>query len=493
MSTAAQAPSGFAGHPGGLRTLFFTEMWERFSYYGMRALLILYMTAGAATGGLGLDVAVASAIYGLYTGMVYFTAIPGGWIADRLLGPKRAVLLGGTLIALGHYSIAANVRTLFYAGLALIALGTGLLKPNISSMVGQLYGPDDKRRDSGFSIFYMGINLGGWLAPIVCGFLAQDPRFRVGLASIGIHAEHTWHWGFAAAAIGMTLALVQYLLDWRRLEGIGERTQTVARPGLAWAAVVMALVGLGALLWATQEWKYAPTILAATVATAFFVWLLTQARDRREIARTWALMVLFAFSALFWAAFEQAGSSLNLFAEHRTRLSLLGFTFPASTLQSVNSMFIWMLAPVLAWLWLRLGTREPSSPAKFALGLLFVGLGFVPVAIAAHLSDSAGGALVSPLWLIALYLLHTLGELCLSPVGLSTVTKLAPERLVGSMMGIWFLSLSLGNFIGGAVAGNFEKLPLPQLFGAVAGTTLLATLLLAVLVPSIKRLMGGVK
>jgi proton-dependent oligopeptide transporter, POT family len=488
MSTAA--PSGLAGHPPGLQTLFFTEMWERFSYYGMRALLILYMTASVATGGLGFDVPKAAAIYGLYTGMVYFTALPGGWIADRLLGQKRAVFIGGVLIALGHVSIATGSLTMFYAGLVIIVLGTGLLKPNISSIVGQLYSEGDPRRDAGFSLFYMGINLGAWIAPLVCGYLAQHESFRHVLGAIGIHVEHTWHWGFGAAAVGMTAGLIQYVLGQGRLRGVGELREAVANRTLAWGGVVASLAVLGAVIWLAWEWRYVVMLVSAV---AFFAWLLAQARSAVERQRTMALIVLFVFSVLFWAAFEQAGSSLNLFAEQKTRLSFLGFSFPASWLQSVNAMFIWMLAPLFAWLWVRLGPKEPSSPGKFALGLLFVGLGFVVVALAAYLSEQAGGAPVSPLWLILLYLFHTIGELCLSPVGLSTVTKLAPERLVGSMMGVWFLALSLGNFLGGWAAGFFKVLPLPQLFGAVALTTIASAVILAVLVPPIKRLMGGVR
>jgi POT family proton-dependent oligopeptide transporter len=254
--------------------------------------------------------------------------------------------------------------------------------------------------------------------------------------------------------------------------------------------VAASLAVLGAVIWLAWEWRYVVMLVSAV---AFFAWLLAQARSAQERHRTMALILLFVFSVLFWAAFEQAGSSLNLFAEQKTRLSFLGFDFPASWLQSVNAMFIWMLAPLFAWLWVRLGPREPSSPGKFALGLLFVGLGFVVVAVAAYLSEQAGGASVSPLWLIALYLFHTIGELCLSPVGLSTVTKLAPERLVGSMMGVWFLALSLGNFLGGWAAGFFKVLPLPQLFGAVALTTIASGAVLALLVPPIKRLMGGVR
>jgi proton-dependent oligopeptide transporter, POT family len=489
MQTASIAPSGLGGHPPGLRTLFFTEMWERFSYYGMRALLILYMTASTAAGGLGFAVPKAAAIYGLYTGMVYFTALPGGWVADRLLGQKRAVLIGGVLIALGHFSIATNVLTFFYAGLVLIVLGTGLLKPNISSIVGQLYEPGDPRRDAGFSIFYMGINLGAWISPIVCGFMAQHEAFRRVLASVGIQAEHTWHWGFGAAGVGMTLGLVQYWWGRDRLKGVGELKEAAQNFVAAWMGVVGSLLALGALIWFAWDLRYVMMLLAAV---GFFAWLLAQARTPQERTRTVALIILFIFSVLFWAAFEQAGSSLNLFAEHRTRLSFLGFDFPASWLQSINAMFIWMLAPVFAWIWVRLGPREPSSPAKFALGLFFVGFGFLPVALASYLSESSGGGLVSPLWLVLLYLFHTIGELCLSPVGLSTVTKLAPERLVGSMMGVWFLALSLGNVLGGWAAGFFQVLPLPQLFGAVAATTIVSGLLLAFLVQPIKRLMGGV-
>jgi POT family proton-dependent oligopeptide transporter len=264
----------------------------------------------------------------------------------------------------------------------------------------------------------------------------------------------------------------------------------VARPGLTWFALALVLLAGGVLLWVF--WRYKDyIILVGTVL--FFVWLALQAENVVERKRTYALIVLFVFATLFWAGFEQAGSSLNLFADRLTRTSILGWEYPPSWLQAVNAMFIWMLAPVFAWIWIRLGRREPSSPAKFAYGLLFVGLGFLVVAWAAKLSLDAGGARVSVMWLITLYLLHTIGELCLSPVGLSTVTKLAPSRLVGSMMGVWFLALSLGNFIGGRVAGLFETFPLPQLFGAVFLTTAASALVLALLVRPISRLMGGVR
>src|SRR6185436_828503 len=301
--------SGIAGHPRGLTTLFFTEMWERFSYYGMRALLILFMTASVAQGGLGWDAKRAATVYGLYTAGVYFTAIPGGWIADRLLGLRRAVLVGGILIALGHYSLALNIPSFFFAGLVLIVLGTGLLKPNISSMVGQLYGPDDARRDAGFSIFYMGINLGAFGAPIICGYLGQWVA---------------WHWGFGAAGVGMTAGLIQYVLGQKRLGSAGLMREKPQNAGALWAKlgiVILAVAGVMYLLWDYKDF----VILGG--AAAFFAWLYSQGQTAIERKRIAALIVLFVFATLFWGAFEQAGSSLNLFADRLTRNEVFGFEF----------------------------------------------------------------------------------------------------------------------------------------------------------------------
>ena len=468
--------SGFFGHPRGLFTLFLTELWERFSYYGMRAILILFMVAPAAAGGLGMSTVKAASIYGAYTGSVYFATIPGGWIADRLLGLRRAVLVGGILIALGHYCLfGARTPELFFAGLGLIVLGTGLLKANVSSIVGQLYTEGDTRRDAGFSIFYMGINTGALVSPLICGWLAQ----KVG-----------WHWGFGAAAFGMTLGLVQYVLGWRRLGGAGELQAPPKNAGTLWATVAAGVVAAGVFLfyaWAWRDW----VVLAATVV--LFVWLLkTGGTTKVETKRIGAIIVLFVFATLFWVGFEQAGSSLTLFADQNTRNTLFGYEFPSSWYQSVEPVFVVTLAPVFAWLWMRLGKREPSSPAKFAWGLLTLALGFLLIAVAAHLALGSG-LKVGPLWLIGLYLFHALGELSLSPVGLSTVTKLAPARIVGLMMGVWFLALSLGNFIGGHVAGLFGSLPLPQLFGAVFLVTAASALVLFLLVKPIQGLMGGVR
>ena len=437
------AEQQWAGHPRGLATLFMTEMWERFSYYGMRAFLILYMTAPALAGGLELSVADAASIYGTYTGSVWGAAILGGIVADRYLGAYYAVLLGGIVIALGHFTLAFESIGFFYAGLAFIVVGTGLLKPNVSTLVGALYREGDARRDAGFSIFYMGINLGALLGPLVAGYLAQ----RV-----------DWHAGFAAAGFGMALGLVQYTLGRRHLaDAIG---RIDARP---------------------VETRDA----GAPGASA--------APDRAEWKRILAVVIFFAFASLFWGAYEQAGSTLNLFADRYTRLELFGFGFPSSWFQSVQPIFVIILAPFFAWLWVRLGPREPSSPAKFALGLLFAGLAFLLLVPAGALAQSAEGIRISPWWLIGAYFITELGELCLSPVGLSVVTKISPVRFVGMMMGVWFLSNAAGNKLAGWAAGFFATMPLDELFGTVAAVSLVAAAALFALVKPIRQLMGGVR
>src|SRR6266581_4459156 len=357
--------AGLAGHPRGLSTLFFTELWERFSYYGMRSLLMLFMVAPAAAGGLGMPAERAAAIYGLYTGSVYFTAIPGGWIADRLLGLRRAVLVGGILIALGHYCLAVHAMPTFFAGLTLIVLRTGLLKPNISSIVGQLYRADDPRRDAGFSIFYMGINLGALISPLVCGYLGQ----KVG-----------WHWGFGAAGVGMTLGLIQYVLGGSRLGNAGILREKPKDAGLLWGKLALAVLALVAVFYFL--WDYRDYVLLAGSIGVFWS-LLRQGRDPVERKRIWAIIAFFVFAMLFWAGFEQAGSSLTLFAKDFTENSVFGWQFPASYYQAVNPLGILALAPLFAWLWVRWGKTQPSSPAKFMFGLVFLSLGFLVIAGAA--------------------------------------------------------------------------------------------------------------
>jgi POT family proton-dependent oligopeptide transporter len=483
----------FFGHPRGLSTLFFTEMWERFSYYGMRALLILFMTAAPATGGLGFDTATAGAVYGLYTSMVYMVTLPGGWIADRLLGQRRAVLYGGITIAAGHFSMAFPSLTTFYLGLVLIVLGTGLLKGNISVLVGQLYAEGDNRRDAGFSIYYMGINTGAFLAPLVCGFLGQ----RV-----------NWHLGFAAAGVGMVFGVIQYVLGGRHLGEAGLRPAPVSSPAAAallwrrtrvWSGVILfACIAFGLAIYAgglpvtpTQIADAAGYLLLITTIV-FFGWLFFGGDwTPVERKRLYVIGVFFLAAALFWSEFEQAGSTLNLFADRSTRTAILDWSFPSSWFQSFNALFIIMFAPVFAWLWVRLGSREPSSPVKFAFGLIGVGAGFALLLPAAQAAE--GGALVSPLWLTATYLIHTFAELCLSPVGLSSMTKLAPARVAGLMMGVWFLGASVGNFIGGRLASFYEAWPLPNLFGVVAAFGIAFGVLLLIFSRPIKTWMGGVK
>jgi POT family proton-dependent oligopeptide transporter len=427
------AAAGWFGHPRGLSTLFFTEMWERFSYYGMRGFLILYMTKA-----LGFTDQHAGIAYGNYVFSVWFTPILGGLIADRWLGHYRSVLIGGAIIALGHFTLAFHPLPFFYAGLTLIIIGTGLLKPNISTLVGSLYETGDERRDAGFSIFYMGINLGAFLGPLIAGKLAE-----------GVD----WHLGFACAGVGMVLGLVQYVLGRGRLQPAIDRLAARPRP-VAGAPADAGLTG--------EDW--------------------------RRIA---AVVVFFLFAALFWGAYEQAGSTLNLFADRYVRLEAFGIKLYASWFVSIQAGFVILLSPLFAWLWVKLGPRQPSSPAKFAFALVFVGLAFVLLMPAGGLAQ--GGVKVSPLWLVGAYFIQELGELCLSPVGLSLVTKLSPVRLVGLLMGVFFLSNAVGNWLAGWSARFISTVPLVTLFGVTAAVTIGAGVVLFFLLKPIRNLMGGVR
>lgn len=498
----------FFGHPVGLSTLFFTELWERFSYYGMRALLVLYMTATKENGGLGYPNAKAALVYGTYTSAVYLLSMPGGWAADNFLGGKLAVLIGGIIIALGHFTLAIESETFFYGGLVLIVLGTGLLKPNISAMVGTLYRPGDVRRDAGFSIFYMGINLGAFIAPLCCGFLAQSATWRGFLAGRGLNPNSSWHWGFAAAGVGMTLGLVQYFIGRRHLAEVGVKpkrkdgsTASTAVGFFSYLGVALAVFAVVAGLQKGYGFVggygkfaalgYFVVVLGGILALTWVLFLKTLPGD--ELKRMIAIIFFFLASIGFWALFEQAGSSLNLFADRLTNCSIFGWSFPSSYFQSVNSMFIILLAPIFSLLWIKWGSSQPSSPAKFSVGLLLVGIGFLLGTAALGLS---GGAKVGPSWLVGIYFLHTVAELCLSPVGLSTMTKLAPERLGGLVMGIWFLGPAVGNYVGGLVAGHFDESKpesVSTLFTQVALTGIAVGVVAAVLTPVIKKLMGNVK
>ena len=469
-------------------------MWERFSYYGMRALLMLFMVAPLAKGGLGFDTATAGAIYGLYTSMVYMTTLPGGWIADRLIGQRRAVLYGGIIIASGHFCMAFSSLATFYLGLFLIVIGTGLLKGNVSVIVGGLYAKGDIRRDAGFSMFYMGINTGAFLAPLVCGYLGQ----RV-----------SWHVGFAAAGIGMTLGVIQYVLGSKNLGEAGLYPAPAASPeaaarlrrnaALVGGALVLLLIAFGvgassgAIPITARQVADGAGVMLLAIVVVFFGWLLASSNwtpDERK--KIYAIGVLFLAAALFWSVFEQAGSTLNLFADRNTHNEIFGWAYPSSWFQSVNSLMLIIFAPVFAWLWLTLAKRqqEPSSPAKFAVALVLVGAGFAILIWAAKMAEQ--GILVSPVWLLVTYFLHTCGELCLSPVGLSAMTKLAPARIAGLMMGVWFLATSVGNFIGGRISSLYESWALHSLFGAVGLFAIGAGIVLFMLVRPIKQLMGEV-
>lgn len=463
------------GHPRGLATLFFTEMWERFGFYGMRAILILFMTADVAKGGLGFDVAKAGVIYGVYTAMVYFMSVPGGWAADRIFGQRRAVLAGGILITLGQFSLGAHFVPFFYAGLVLLVCGTGLLKPSVSTMVGQLYAQGDRRRDSGFSIFYMGINLGGFLSPLVCGYIGQ----RI-----------NWNLGFAVAGLGMIAGLVQFRLGWRHLGTAGlppARPEGIGRKAILAAGGVAILIGLLSLtLRTSQGLGNAMGLLLLGVAVGVFTWLLASREwthdERNRIA---AIAVLFVAACLFFSASEQQGSTMNLFGDRNAGHHWFGYEFPSSWFQSLSSLFVITLAPVFAWLWIRMGRREPSSFIKFCAGLVLAGLGFAALGLPALASNK-----VHPGWVVLAFFIQTCGELCLGPVGLSVMTKLAPARIVSLMMGVWFLSISVGNYVGGRLASLWDVTTPATLFNGVAAATIIAGILLALVARPLRNLTG---
>ncbi len=504
MSTTTSDDRSFFGHPRGLSTLFFTEMWERFSYYGMRAFLILFMTAPIAAGGLGFPVVQAGAVYGTYAATVYLMTMVGGWVADNLLGYHRSVFWGGVLIMCGHISLAVPTIGTFYLGLLLVVFGTGLLKGNVSTIVGQLYAPEDTRRDAAYSLYYMGVNLGGMLGPIVAGWLAQGEGFKQILAGWGLPPSAAWHFGFGAAAVGMFCGLVQYTLGRKRMPAAAhvplgattpEQMAGSRRTALRVVIGVIALAVLAVLAQSLGVIHISATGVAGAmdfvlfgVVVGFFGWLFlggtwTPAERKRLVV----IFVLFFGALVFWSTFEQAGSTLNLFADRNTANTIFGISYPASWLQSVNSLFIVLFAPVFAWIWLRLGKRDPSSPTKFAIGLFFLASS-AAVMMAAAMAAS-GGAKVSPMWLIACYFLQTVGELCLSPVGLSAMSRLAPARVAGLMMGVWFLAASVGNKVAGRVGGLFESLSLTTIFGGNTVVVLFFAVLMVLLIRPIKRMM----
>src|SRR5450755_4660477 len=410
-------------------------MWERFSFYGMRALLVLYLTKSFLFG----DKA-AYAIYGSYTALVYTTPVLGGLIADRLLGYRKAVVLGGVLMALGHFAMAVQNLQVFYFALALLICGNGFFKPNISSIVGRLYGPEDPRRDSAFTTFYMGINLGGLLSPILCGYLGE--RFG-------------WHWGFGLAGVGMLVGLFVFLRAQKLLEGVADPPDNAAlerpiAPGVS-AETAIYLGTFAALFAAWQLMQHGALLGSLLIVFGVVVLLgllvfMFRLPDKVERDRLGVALVLTLFSVVFWAFFEQTGTSLSLFTDRNVNRTLFGLTIKASQFQSVNPLFILIFAPLFSALWLYLARhqREPSTPLKFGLGIVQLGLGFVALYVGAAASRATG--IVPMFWLVLGYFLHSTGELCLSPIGLSMITKLSPKRITGIMMGIWFLSSAYAQY-----------------------------------------------
>jgi POT family proton-dependent oligopeptide transporter len=480
----------FFNHPRGLATLFFTEMWERFSYYGMRALLTLYMTTETigANPGLGLDVATAGAIYGLYTALVYILTLPGGWVADNLWGQRKAVWVGGWIIALGHFTMAVPTDFTFFLGMVFITCGTGLLKPNISTVVGELYPEGGARRDAGFSLFYMGINLGAFLGPMITGWLGEG---------------YNWHWGFGVAGVGMVAGLLQYRAGLGYLGDAGVlRTTDTAEMlasksrkffGAFFGAVAVIvgfgyLVSIGVLPFTLTQIATVMGYAVLVIVALYFVYLWTLGGHTAEENKAMAVIFwLFLLIAIFWSGFEQAGTSMNIFARDLTDRVFMGREWPASWLQSVNPIWIILMAPAFGslWVWLEKRNSDPSIPMKAGLGLTGLSVGFFVLAWGA--ANATPESPVSPAWLVVTYFLFTVGELCISPIGLSAITKLSPRNRVGQMMGIWFVGAALGNLFAGLVGGRLESMAPSALFRTVALTIGAAAIVGLVCAPFVKR------
>jgi len=459
----------FKEHPRGLYTLFFTEMWERMSYYGMRGILVLFMTATILEGGLEIDAVSASAIYGIYSACVYLVALIGGWLADRHIGQQKAILYGGIVIMLGHFLLAFTNLQTFYLGLIFVVLGTGLLKPNISAIVGGLYEDDIEKKQSGFTIFYMSINIGSVLGFFICGYLGEN---------VG------WHYGFAAAGVGMALGLIQFLLTKKNLGSIGSAPSVILNKDtkakelkifnfLMVSFFIFIFLGLFGFI------KFDPipvanmlTVFILLIAVSYFLYLFTLGKlnieERKKII---LIMLLFFGAAFFWSGFDQAGSSFNIFAKEYTDRLVFGWEYPASWLQVLNPILVVILSPFMAYIWFFLGKRmlDPALPFKFGLGLIFMAIGFLFIASGASIAIQEGSA--GAKWLLLTYLFHTIGELTLSPIGLAAISNLSPKRFVGQMMGIWFLASSLGAIIAGLLSGQatYDGLDsMPDLFNKIA-------------------------
>ena len=478
-SLADQLPTPGDAQPRALTTLFFTEMWERFSYYGMRALLVLYLVKAA-----GYSRADALALYATYTGLVYLSPVLGGYVSDRYLGYRKAILTGGVIMMLGHFAMA--VPALLHYALGLLVIGNGLFKPNITTFLGTFYRDQDPRRDGGFTIFYMGINLGAFLSPLVAGTLGQ---------TLG------WDWGFASAGVGMAFGVLQFWHGRARLGAAGfppGQTALTRRDGLHIALMAAGAVVLLATLFALWPmvaplWATVPVLVRAAVPLALMGWLLRDVRRNEgtvAMQRVLAILVLCAFVIAFWTGFEQAGGTMSLFADKQTDRHLFGFEVPAAYFQSINPLTILLLAPLFSLLWSRLDTSRfaLSTPAKMATGMIILGLGFALLFVAQQRADVVG--LVGAQWLVGVYVLHTIGELCLSPIGLSMVTKLAPVRVAALLMGVWFIANGVAGYLAGVLESLLADSGLP-LFGVLMASSIGAGVTLLVLTPLLRRWMHG--
>ncbi|WP_100330040.1 peptide MFS transporter [Bacillus xiapuensis] len=481
---------GFFGHPKGLFTLFFTEFWERFSYYGMRAILIYYMYYSVSEGGLGLDKSTALAIMSIYGALVYMSGIIGGWIADRLLGTSRTVFYGGVLIMFGHIILAlpAGAMALFVS-MAFIIIGTGLLKPNVSSMVGDIYRDADTRRDAGFSIFYMGINMGGLLAPLIVGTIGQ---------------QYNFHLGFGIAAVGMFIGLVLFMMT--KKKNLGLAGMYVPNPlspeerkkafGIFSAGAIVILI-VGAISYQTgyltlDRFILFISILGIIIPAAYFIVMYLSSKTTDvERSRLLAYIPLFIAAMMFWAIQEQGANILAVYANDRVQLEFAGIELQSSWFQTLNPLFIVLLAPVFAWMWTKLGDRQPSTSRKFSLGIIFAGLSFLLMIFPAYINGTE--SLVNPLWLAGSFFLVVIGELCLSPVGLAATTKLAPSAFSAQTMSLWFMSNASAQAINAQIVGFYSENTEVAYFGVIGGLSILLGVLLFLVAPKIQSMMKGVR
>lgn len=481
---------GFFGHPKGLSTLFFTEFWERFSYYGMRAILLYYMYYEVTQGGLGLDRTIANSIMAIYGSLVYMSGIIGGWIADRLLGMNRTVFYGGVLIMIGHIILALPGGFIgLLISMLFIVIGTGLLKPNIGGMVGELYSKQDPRRDSGFSIYYMGINMGGFLAPWIVGTIGQTYNF---------------HLGFSIAAVGMFAGLVVYLITRKKYMGLAgmqiPNPMSSREKGRMSRIVLGSVAALGVIGWIgfSDGWLtierviFFISILGVIIPALYFIVMFrSEKTTKEERSRLLAYIPLFIAAMMFWAIAEQGSNILATYANERTQLTIFGIELQSSWFQSLNPLFIVTFAPLFAWFWIKLGDRQPSTPMKFSLGLIFAGLSFLVMIFPAVFNGTE--SLVNPMWLVLSFFLVVMGELLLSPVGLSASTKLAPAAFAAQMMSLWNLSNASAQAINAQVVRFYNTETEIIYFGVIGGFAIVLGIVLMFLTPTLKRFMQGIK